>query len=397
MNPNWHPQTRAIRGQLPVSPEAEHSVPLYLTSSYRFDDLEHGAALFANEVSGNVYSRYTNPNVREFVNKICSLEGAEAGVGTASGMAALFSTFMGLSKPQGRIVASSSLFGATKTLLDKWLPRWGISTTYVHPSSDESAWEQALSAPGVYLCLLETPSSPLLEVIDIGMVADICAELEIPLLVDNAYATPIVQNPIFHGANLVMHTATKFIDGQGRALGGVVVGEQKLIEPIAAFARSSGPALSAYNAWLFSKSLETLALRMHAQCEAAADLALHLEQHPKIDHVYYPGLASHPNQDAVIKQMSSGGALVSFTLAAAAPERRHAAAFYDQLELFTRSPNLGDSRSIITHPASTTHSAIAADERARLGISESLLRISVGLEHINDLIADIDQALAKAG
>ena len=387
---NWHPQTLAIRTQLPITSEREHSAPVFLTSSYRFDSLEHGAALFANEVEGNVYSRYTNPNVREFIDKVCLLEAAEAGVATASGMAALFASFMALARPGGRIVANQCLFGATRTLIDKWLPRWGIQTTYVAPGSDSSAWEQALDQPGVYLCLLETPSSPLLDVIDIAMVAELCHQRAVTLLTDNAYATSMVQQPIKHGADLVMHTATKFIDGQGRSLGGVVVGEADLIEQIAAMVRSSGAALSAFNAWLLSKSLETLPVRMQSHCANAARLVDYLCSEPKVAQVYYPGLKHSTGNAIASEQMSSGGALVSFKLRC---ERRHEVAeFYNRLQLCTLSANLGDSRTIMTHPASTTHSAISASERAELGISESLLRVSVGLEHIDDIIADIDQA-----
>ena len=392
MTAKLHPQTQAIRTQVPVSAQAEHSVPLFLTSSFRFDSLEHGAALFADEAEGNVYSRYTNPNVQEFVEKMCQLEGAEAGVGTASGMAALFASFLALGSAGGRVVAGQSLFGATKTLLNKWLPRWGITTDYVAPGADLASWRAALSQPGVYLCLLETPSSPLLDIIDIAQVSELCRACGVTLLVDNAYATPVVQQPMGLGANLVMHTTTKFIDGQGRALGGVVVGDAELIKKIGAFVRSSGAAMSAFNAWLFSKSLETLALRMQAQCANAALLARYLLDLPQVERVYYPSLKQHPGYAIARRQMLNGGALVSLRLRK--QERAAASRFYDALQLCSRSANLGDTRTIVTHPASTTHSALSASERDQLGIGEGLFRISVGLEHLDDLQQDLTQALS---
>ena len=384
-----HPRTVAIRTQVDRTAQHEHSVPLYLTSSYLFDSLEHGRALFAKEAAGNIYGRYHNPNAREFADKITALESAEAGLAFASGMAALFAALLGLLEQGQRIVASSCLFGSTLQILTRLLPKWGIECTLVNPSATMETWERAF-APGTRLCLIETPSNPLMDIIDIRALADLCRARDAVLLVDNAYATPVLQNPIALGAHLVMHTGTKYIDGQGRVLGGVLVGEQPLIEPLETFLRHTGPTLSPFNAWVLSKSLETLHLRVHEHCANALQLARFLEGHKQVEWVRYPQLPSHPQHELAARQMRRGGGIITFHL-----RKPKIAAFIDGLEMCSRSANLGDTRTIVTHPRSTTHSSITEEERLAIGITGKLVRISAGLEHIDDIIADVDQALAR--
>lgn len=386
----WHPRTVAVRTQVDRTAQHEHSVPLYLTSSYLFDSLEHGRALFAKETAGNIYGRYHNPNAREFADKVAALEGAAAGLAFASGMAALFAALLGLLRQGQRIVASACLFGSTLQILTRLLPQWGIECTLVNPSAPMETWERAF-APGTRLCLIETPSNPLMDIIDIRALAGLCRAKDAVLLVDNACATPVLQNPIALGAHLVMHTGTKYMDGHGRVLGGVLVGEQALIEPLETFLRHTGPALSPFNAWVLSKSLETLHLRVREHCANALRLARFLEGRRQVEWVRYPQLPSHPQHELAARQMRRGGGIVTFQLREA-----ETAAFVDNLEMCSLSANLGDTRTIVTHPRTTTHSSITGEERRAIGISGGLVRISAGLEHIDDIIADVEQALARA-
>ncbi len=388
----WHPQTVAVRTQVEVSAQREHSAPIYLTSSYRFDSLEHGRALFAKETQGNIYGRYNNPNARELTDKIVALEGAEAGLAFSSGMASLFAASLGLLEQGQRIVASSCLFGSTLQILTRLLPKWGITSTLVHPGAPPAEWERALAADNTRLCLIETPSNPMLDIIDIPALAELCRAQDVVLLVDNAYATPVLQNPIALGAHLVMHTATKFIDGQGRGLGGVLVGDQALIEPLEFFLRHTGPTISPFNAWMFSKSLEHLSPRLREHCANALALAKFLERHACVEWVRYPELPSHPQHALAMRQMHLGGGLIAFCLR---ESRTPTGAFVDGLEMCSLSANLGDTRTIVTHPRTTTHSSITEEERLAIGITDRLVRISAGLEHIDDIIADIEQALGK--
>lgn len=384
-----HPETLAIRTQAAVSGHREHAVPLYLTSSFRFDDAEHARALFAEEVEGQVYSRYANPNTDELVAKLCQLEGAEDGIVTASGMSAGFTAIAALVGSGDHIVASRALFGSTHQLFTKVFPRWGVTTTYVD-GTEAADWERALT-PATRLLYVETPSNPGLELMDLAMLGALARSRGIPLLVDNCFATPVVQRPLALGASLVLHSATKYIDGQGRVLGGAIVGARDLVAACRFLARHSGPALSAFNAWLLSRSLETLTLRMERHCANALAVARHFEGHPALEQVRYPFLASHPQEALARRQMTMGGGIVTLTVRGGMAGARQAV---DGLRLLSLSANLGDTRTIVTHPASTTHSKLSPAERAAVGISDGLLRVSVGLEHVDDVIADLAQALA---
>ncbi|MEP6832936.1 MAG: O-succinylhomoserine sulfhydrylase [Gemmatimonas sp.] len=387
--PVEHFETVAIHAQMPTTAEREHSTPLFLTSSFRFNDAEHARALFTEEVAGNVYSRYANPNTDEFVHKLCLLEGGEDGIATASGMSAVFVALASRLSSGDHVLASRALFGSTHQLLTRVLPRWGITFTYVD-GNDADTWKHALRAETKML-FVESPSNPGLELLDLRMLGDIARDRDIPLVVDNCFATPYLQRPIELGAAVVVHSATKFIDGQGRVLGGAVVGNKEFIADCRFFARHSGPAMSAFNAWILSKSLETLALRMDRHCSNAMALAQHFEGHPQLDSVRYPFLPSHPQHDLARKQMSQGGAIVVLVVNGGIERGRR---FLDAIKLCSHTPNLGDTRSIVTHPASTTHSRLTPQERAAVGIADGLVRVSVGLEHVDDVIADIEQALA---
>jgi len=389
--PSEHPETTAIRTQLRVGPEREHSVPLFLTSSFVFETAEQARALFAEEIQGNIYSRYSNPNVDEFVQKICGLEGAADGVATASGMAAVFATFAALLKAGDHIVAGRALFGSTHQILTRLLPRWGIEHSYAE-LTEPGSWEAAFR-PNTRLVFVETPSNPGLELVDLRWLAELAHAHGIPLAVDNCFTTPYLQQPINHGAELVIHSATKYLDGQGRTLGGVVVGPQALISEIRFFARHTGPALSAFNAWVLSKSLETLAVRMDRHCSNALALAQHFDGHPELERVRYPFLQSHPQHELARRQMCQGGGIVVLVVRGGLERARR---FLDAVRLLSHSPNLGDTRSIVTHPTSTTHSKLTEEERSRVGIVPGLIRISVGLEHVDDVIADVEQALAAS-
>jgi O-succinylhomoserine sulfhydrylase len=389
--PSEHPETTAIRTQVRVGPEREHSVPLFLTSSFVFENAEQARALFAEEIQGNIYSRYSNPNVDEFVQKICGLEGAADGVATASGMAAVFATFAALLKAGDHVVAGRALFGSTHQILTRLLPRWGIEHSYAE-LTEPGSWEAAFH-PNTRLAFVETPSNPGLELVDLRWLAELAHAHGIPLAVDNCFTTPYLQQPINHGADLVIHSATKYLDGQGRTLGGVVVGPQALIAEIRFFARHTGPALSAFNAWVLSKSLETLAVRMDRHCSNALALAQHFDGHPELERVRYPFLQSHPQHELARRQMCQGGGIVVLVVRGGLERARR---FLDAVRLLSHSPNLGDTRSIVTHPTSTTHSKLTEEERSRVGIVPGLIRISVGLEHVDDVIADVEQALAAS-
>lgn len=384
-------ETDLIRTQVVASDHREHSAAIYMTSSFTFEDAEHARALFANEVEGSVYTRYANPNVDEFVAKLCRMEGAQDGVAVASGMSAVFSALAGLLNQGDHILAARNVFGSTHQIVSRILPRWGITTTYADLCAPEQ-WE-ALVQPNTRLCIVETPSNPALDIIDLAWLGDFCRAHNLILLVDNVFATPVLQQPIAWGAHLVMHSATKYIDGQGRAIGGILVGDKALIADIRFFTRHSGPALSPFNAWLFSKSLETLPLRMERHCDNAEKLADWLQQQPEVATVRYPHLPSHPQVAIARRQMRRGGGIVTFELAGGLAQGRR---FLDALGLCSLTANLGDTRTIATHPASTTHSSLSDDERRAIGITPGLIRISAGLEHPDDIIADIAQALDRS-
>eukprot|EP01133_Synstelium_polycarpum_P009381 gene9381-10987_t len=379
----------AIRLQTERSQYKEHSVPLYLTSSYKFDDAEEMRALFANEKEGNVYSRYANPNTTELIDKMAALEGAETGWVTATGMAAIFTTFAAFLKNGDHVLSSRSVFGSTHQLLNNIFPKWGISYTYADLDQQEQ-WINGIQA-NTKMIFVETPSNPGIDIIDLEWLAQLARKNNLLLVVDNCFATPYLQQPIRLGADLSIHSATKFIDGQGRALGGVILGAKKLILEIEAFARHSGPAMSPFNAWLLSKSLETLAVRMDRHCENALKVAGFLEAHPKIKKVMYPFLPSHPQYEIAKKQMKQGGGIVTLVVDGGVEA---AGRFMDKLKMFSISANLGDTRSIATHPATSTHSKLTEAERLQVGIEQGTIRLSIGLEHINDILKDIEQALS---
>jgi O-succinylhomoserine sulfhydrylase len=385
-----HKQTLAIRTQTAQSFEMEHSTPLYLTSSFTFDTAEDMRAAFADESDDNIYSRYSNPTVDEFVKKMCLLEGAEAGFATASGMAAVFNSIFALLKAGDHLICCSSVFGSTHALATKFLPKYGIECTLVS-STKPKEWEAAVR-PNTKMVYLETPTNPQLEIIDLAWVGEFSKKHKIIFNVDNCFASPILQNPIEFGADIVSHSATKWIDGQGRVLGGIVVGRADLIRDIYLFCRNTGPSMSAFNAWVLSKSLETLDVRIERHCANALAIATKLEQNNKIAWVKYPFLPSHPQYEIAIKQMKKGGGVLCFELKGGVESGRK---FLDALELLSMTPNLGDTRSIASHPTSTTHSKLTEAERLAIGITPGLIRISAGLENVNDIIADIEQALEK--
>ncbi|HEY1010866.1 MAG TPA: aminotransferase class I/II-fold pyridoxal phosphate-dependent enzyme [Daejeonella sp.] len=383
--------SKFIRTQTQRSSQREHSVPLYLTSSFMFDDAEHGRAMFTEEVQGNIYSRYSNPNTSEFIQKVCDSEGAEAGLAFSSGMAAVFASFAGLLKSGDHIVAFRSIFGSTHQLFTQLLPRWGITTTYVDASKPED-FEKALR-PETKMVFLETPSNPGLELVDLEWLGGLKKKHNFILNVDNCFATPYLQKPIEYGADRVSHSSTKYMDGQGRVLGGVVVGRQDLIKEMMFFIRHTGPAMSAFNAWIFSKSLETLPVRMDRHCSNALSVAEALEQHEDVEVVRYPFLPSHPQYELAKRQMKQGGGVVTFILKGG---MERAMRFLDALEMISLSSNLGDTRTIATHPVSTTHSKLTDDERAQIGIFPGSIRVSVGLEDVNDIVKDLTTALDRS-
>jgi len=381
-------ETQVIRTQAERTQYREHSVPLYLTSSFTFESAEQGRAMFADEIQGNIYSRFSNPNVDEFIQKMCLLEGAEDGFAFATGMAAVFTSFGALLQSGDHILASRSVFGSTHQLFTKVLPKWGITSTYADADKPEE-WEK-LVQPNTKMIYLETPSNPQLELIDLEWVGIFARKHNLILNVDNCFATPYLQTPIPFGADLVIHSATKYIDGQGRVLGGVIVGRQDLISEIRFFSRHTGPAMSPFNAWVLSKSLETLPLRMDRHCSNALALAQHLDNHAELESVLYPMLPSHPQHELAKKQMRQGGGIVTFVVKGG---YERAQKFMDALQMASKTANLGDSRTTVTHPASMTHSKLTPAERAAVGIYDGLIRISVGLENISDIIQDIEQGL----
>ncbi len=389
MSQNLHAETLAVRAGTARRQFNEHSEALYLTSSFVFDNAAQAAARFSNAEPGNVYARFTNPTVTAFQQRLAAMEGAQACLATASGMAAILSCVMGLLKAGDHIVSSHSVFGATVQLFNNVLSKWGLETTYVS-QTDLSAWQTAIK-PNTKLFFVETPSNPLTEIADIAGLADIAKTSGILLAVDNCFCTPILQRPIELGADIVIHSATKYLDGQGRVLGGAVLGRQDMItESILPFLRTAGPCISPFNAWVCLKGLETLKIRMETQCNAAAALANWLARHPSVARVYYPGLADHPQFELAKRQQSNSGAVVSFDVKGS---RQQAWNVIDSTQLLSITANLGDTKSTITHPASTTHGRISAEARANAGIGEGLLRVAVGLENIEDIKADLTRGL----
>lgn len=384
-------ETKAIRLQTDRTQHREHSTPMFPTSSFVFENAEQMRAMFAHELEGNIYSRFSNPNCREFELKMAALEGCEDGVSTATGMAAIFASMATFLESGDHILASRAVFGSSYQILTNYLPKWGIAHTFVDPRSPEQ-WEGQIR-PNTKMIFVETPSNPGLDIIDLKWVGQLAKKYGIILNVDNCFATPYLQNPAKFGADLVTHSATKFIDGQGRVLGGVVTGPKEMIELIRKFARQTGPALSPFNAWILSKSLETLPVRLDRHCSNAVELARRLMKHPEVKQVNYPFLPSHPKYEVAKGQMRLGGGIVTFELNGGLERGQQ---FLDNLQMLSLSANLGDTRTIATHPASTTHSKLPEEDRQRLGITNSLVRISVGLEHIDDIISDIDQALEKS-
>ncbi len=385
------PETKAIRLQTDKTNQKEHSTPLFLTSSFTYESAEDMAAAFADDtLDVNIYSRFSNPTVDEFINKIAALEGAEDGVATGTGMAAIFGTFMTFLSKGDHIISASAVFGSTHTILTKYLPKWGIESSYFDMSKPEGI--AALIKPNTKMLYVETPSNPGLDIIDIELLSKLCKQHTILLVVDNCFATPAVQQPIQYGADLVLHSATKFIDGQGRVLGGVVVGKKELVNQLYLFIRNTGPSMSPFNAWVLTKSLETLYVRMDRHADSALKLATSLQSHPQINSVKYPFLETHPQYAIAKKQMSNGGGIVTFELKGGIESGRK---FLNALQMLSMTNNLGDSRSIASHPASTTHSKLSEAERAAVGITPGLIRISVGLEHPEDILNDILQALDK--
>ncbi|MDR6464263.1 O-succinylhomoserine sulfhydrylase [Chryseobacterium sediminis] len=381
-------ETSAIRTQTERTQFDEHSTPLYLTSSFIFQDAEDMRASFAEEKPKNLYSRFSNPNVTEFTDKIAKMEGAEAGYAFATGMAAIYSTFATLLNAGDHIVSCQSVFGSTHTLFTKYFPKWNIETSYFKAEDAENV-EQYIK-PNTKILYLETPTNPAIEILDLEFFGQIAKKHNLIFVVDNCFATPYLQQPIKYGADIVVHSATKLIDGQGRVLGGIAVGKEDLIREIYLFARNTGPALSPFNAWVLSKSLETLAIRVEKHCENALKVAEFLESHPNVELVKYPFLKSHPSYEVAKKQMKLGGNIVAFEIKGGIEGGRN---FLDKIQMCSLSANLGDTRTIVTHPASTTHSKLSDEERNEVGITAGLVRCSVGLENAEDIIADLKQAL----
>jgi len=387
----YKPETQAIRLRVPQTAQREHSSPLYLTSSFCYDDAEQMRAVFADEIEANIYSRFSNPTVDELCTRMCALEGAEAGYAMASGMSAVFSSFMSLMKSGDHLLASSAIFGSTHTVISKYLPKWGIEHSYFDLTRPEEL--EKMIRPNTRMIFLETPSNPGLDLIDLELVGKIAHAHNIILNVDNCFATPALQQPIRWGADIVTHSATKWIDGQGRVLGGIAVGRKELIKEIYQFCRSTGPSISPFNAWVLSRSLETLHVRMEKHSQNALQLATALEKNPHIEWLKYPFLPSHPQFRIAQKQMKAGGGIVCFELKGGLERGRR---FLDALQMLSLTANLGDTRSIASHPSSTTHAKLTEEERLSSGITPGLIRISVGLEALEDIIHDVEQALEKS-
>lgn len=381
-------ETEAVRTQTERTQFLEHSTPMYLTSSFVFEDAEDMRASFAEEKDRNIYSRYSNPTSTEFIDKVCKMEGAEAGFAFASGMAAVYSTFVALLESGDHIVSCKSVFGSTHTLFTQFFPKWDISTSYFDVNDLEAVEDLITSKTKIIYA--ETPTNPGVDVLDLEALGNIAKKHGLIFIIDNCFASPYLQQPIKFGADLIIHSGTKLMDGQGRVLAGITVGSQELMDKIYRFARITGPALSPFNAWVLSKSLETLALRVDRHCSNALQLATFLEGHPKVEWVKYPFLRSHPKYEIAKKQMKAGGCVVAFEVKGGLEGGRR---FFDSIKMLSLSANLGDSRSIVTHPASTTHSKLTTEEREAVGISDGMVRVSVGLEHIDDIVQDIEQAL----
>ncbi|HXB35643.1 MAG TPA: O-succinylhomoserine sulfhydrylase [Puia sp.] len=383
-----HRITEAIRIRAKQTPDKEHSSPLFLTSSFCYDDAEDMRAVFADEKDAFMYSRFSNPNVKEFTDRLCALEGAEAGFATASGMSAIVASFLSFLKQGDHLLSCNAIFGSTHTIITKYLPKYGIEYSYVN-ATDPTTWESAIR-PNTKMIYLETPTNPGLDIIDLEAAATVARKHNLLLVVDNCFATPIGQLPIDFGADIIVHSATKWLDGQGRVLGGAVLGKKDLIKEVYLFCRSTGPSLSPFNAWVLSRSLETLDVRMERHSSNALHIAQSLESHPAIANLRYPFLPSHPQFAIAKRQMTNGGGIVCFELKGGLQAGR---SFLDKLKMLSLTANLGDTRSIASHPASTTHARLTPEERAATGITDGLIRISVGLEHRDDILADILQAL----
>jgi O-succinylhomoserine sulfhydrylase len=385
------PETNAVRIQTGRTAENEHSAPLFITSSFVFDDAEQMHAAFADETDDNIYSRFSNPNVQELVDKMCALEGTETGFATASGMSAIFASFMAFLKSGDHLISCSSVFGSTHTVITKYLSRWGISHSYFNINHPEEL--ESLIRPETKMIYAETPTNPGLGLLDLEWLGKVAKQHNVLLNIDNCFATPALQRPADYGADLVTHSATKFIDGQGRVLGGLVLGRKELIREVYQFCRTTGPALSPFNAWVLSKSLETLFVRMERHSANALLIAQFLESQTGVMRVSYPFLQSHPQYALAKKQMRAGGGVVTFEIEGGLERGRK---FLDALQLCSRTANLGDTRTTVTHPASTTHAKLTETERNTAGITPGLIRISVGLEHPDDVINDIKNALGTS-
>ncbi|MEB2784224.1 trans-sulfuration enzyme family protein [Algoriphagus persicinus] len=383
-----HFETNSVRISSSKSSQREHSAPIYLTSSFTFDSAEEARATFADEIEGNIYSRYANPNSSDLIEKVCAAEGTEDGFATASGMAAMFGSIAALLQQGDHVLAARSLFGSTHQLLTRVFPKWGITSTY-GDISDYLNWEKLLQ-PNTKMLFIETPSNPGLEIIDLEWAGKFAAAHKLILVVDNCFASPYLQQPAKWGAHIVTHSATKYIDGQGRVLGGLILGKADLMKEIHFFARHTGPSISPFNAWILAKSMETLGVRMDRHCSNALKVAEYFEGNSELLAVKYPFLKSHPQYEVAKKQMSQGGGVITLDLKGGVSRAQK---FIDQLQMISITANLGDSRSIITHPASTTHSKLSSDERAQVGISDGLVRLSVGLEHYEDIILDVERAI----
>ena len=384
-------ESEAIRTQIERSQFLEHSSQMYLTSSFVFEDAEDMRASFAEEKERNIYSRYSNPNCSELVEKVCRMEGAEDGFAFASGMSAVFSTFAALLNSGDHIISARSIFGSTHTLFTQFFPKWEITSSFFDIHNLESI--DGMVTPKTKMIYAESPTNPGVDILDLEALGAIAKKHNLLLVVDNCFATPYLQQPIKFGADLVIHSGTKLMDGQGRVLAGITVGTKELIDKIYRFSRITGPALSPFNAWVLSKSMETLVVRMDKHCENALQIAGYLEGHEELNSVKYPFLKSHPNYELAKKQMRQGGGLITFDLKGGIERSKQ---FLDNLKMLTLTANLGDTRTIATHPATTTHSKLSEEERLKVGITPGLIRISVGLENVNDILEDIQNALTKS-
>jgi O-succinylhomoserine sulfhydrylase len=385
---NTHFETNAIRTQMERSSFAEHSSPLHLTSSFVFEDAEEMRASFAEEKQRAIYSRFSNPNTSEFIQKVVQMELAEDGVAFASGMGAVFATFSTFLAAGDHLLSSHAVFGSTYALITKYLPKWNIETTYFN--TDQIQNLESLLQENTRCIYIESPTNPGVEILDLETLGDFARKHNLLFIVDNCFATPYLQQPIRFGADLVIHSATKLMDGQGRVLGGITVGKKELIRELYLFARNTGASLSPFNAWVLSKSLETLAVRVDRHCQTALTLAQKIETHPKVNWIKYPFLPSHPQYQLARKQMKQGGSIISFEIKGGLHAGK---TFINSIKLCSLSANLGDSRSIITHPASTTHSKLSEAEQLEVGITPGMIRLSVGLEHHEDLWNDLKNAL----